>query len=59
MGSDGLLSFISIRKLGSLKNSFATITSLSELFIRLEVLFCRYKRKVISITMAGAKTAEK
>ena len=34
LGSDGLFSFISIRKFDSFKNPFATITSLSKFYFR-------------------------
>ena len=56
---DGLFCFISICKFGSFKNTFVTITSLSELCFRLSrfILLVQTK-KVIFITMGAAQAAE-
>ena len=50
LGSDGLFCFISICKFGSFQNTFATIISLSELYLRFRtfILLVRSK-KVVSI----------
>ena len=50
LGSNELFCFISICKFGIFKNPFATITSLSELYIR-RFFFLVQTKKVISITM--------
>ena len=51
--------FISISKFGSIKNPFATITSLSELYLRIRRFFSLVQtKKVISRTMAAAQAAE-
>ena len=53
MGSDGLFCFISICKIGSSKNPFAMVTSLSELY---SVGKTKKNQKLL---MAAAQAAEK
>ena len=48
LGSDGLFRFISICKFGSIKNSFAMIASLSELYFRFRFILLVQTKKVIS-----------
>ena len=50
VGSNGLFSFISICKFGSFKNPFATITRLSEIYLRIRTFFPLLQtNKVISM----------
>ena len=60
MGSDGLFCFISICKFGSLKNPFATITILSELYFRSRrfILLVQTK-KVISMSYVSSTSSWK
>ena len=55
MGSDGLFCFSSVCKFGSFKNPFATITSLSELYLRFRrfILLVQMK-KVISMNYGSS-----
>ena len=59
LGNDGLFCFISICKFGSFKNTFATITSLSELYFRIRrfILLVQTKKWFLW-TMAAAQAAE-
>ena len=58
LGSDGLC-FSTICKFGNFKNPFATITSLSVLYLSFRRLFCWYKRKKWFLgTMAAAQEDE-
>ena len=59
LGSDGLFCFISICKFGNFQNTFATIISLSELYLRFRtfILLVRSK-KVVSITTASKEHSE-
>ena len=55
LGSDGLFCFISICKFGSFKNPFATITSLSELYLRIRRFFSLVQtKKVISMNYGSS-----
>ena len=57
LGSDGLFCFTGIAEFGSYKNPFATITSLSELYLDSEDLRCWYKqKKVISLNYGSSTT---
>ena len=60
LGSKGLFCFISIRKFGNLKNPFATITSLSELFLwfRRFILLIQTK-KTVSINHGSSTSSWK
>ena len=50
LGSDGLFCFISICKFGSFQNTFATIISLSELYLRFRTfILLVWSKKVVSI----------
>ena len=60
LGSKGLFCFISIRKFGNLKNPFATITSLSELFVwfRRFILLIQTK-KIVSMNHGSSTSSWK
>ena len=57
-GSDGLFFLISICKFGSFKNSFATITSLSELYFKFRrFILLPQTIKVISMNYRSSKSS--
>ena len=56
-GSDGLFYFISICKFGSFKNLFATITSLSELYLRIRRFFSLVQTKKVISMNYGSSTS--
>ena len=60
LGSDGLYCFSSKWKFGKFKNTFATITSLSELYLRFIrfILLVHTKKKWFLWTMTTAQAAE-
>ena len=55
--SDRLFLFISICKLGSFKNPFATITSLSELYFRFRFILLVQTKKVISMNYGSSTSS--
>ena len=58
LGSNGLIGFISICKLNSFKNPFATITSLSELYFRIKRFFLLVQtKKVISMNYGSTASS--
>ena len=57
LGSNGLFCFISICKLGSFKNPFATITSLSELYLRIRRFFSLVQTKKVISMNYGSSTS--
>ena len=57
--SDGLFCFISICKFGSFKNPFATITSLSELYLRIRFFSLVQTKKVISMNYGSSTSSWK
>ena len=57
LGSNGLFCFISIYKFGSFKNPFATITSLSELYLRIRRFFCLVQTKKVISMNYGSSTS--
>ena len=60
LGSNGLFCFISICKFGSFKNPFATITSLSELYLRIRRFFSLVQtKKVISMNYGSSTSSWK
>ena len=60
LGSNGLFCFISIGKFDSLKNPFATITSLSELYLRIRRFFSLVQtKKVISMNYGRSTSSWK
>ena len=60
LGSDGLFCFISTCKFGSFKNPFATITSLSELYLRIRRFFSLVQtKKVISMNYDSSTSSWK
>ena len=60
LGNDGLFCFISICKFGSFKNPFATITSLSELYLRIRRFFSLVQmKKVISMNYGNSTSSWK
>ena len=57
LGSIGLFCFINIRKFGTLKNPFATITSLSEFYFRSRrFIHLVQTKKLISLSNASSKS---
>ena len=60
LGSNGLFSFISLCKFGSLKNHFGTINNLSELYFRIRrfILLVQTK-KVISVNYGSSTSSRK
>ena len=60
LGSDGFFCFSSICKFGSFKNLFATITSLSELYLRIRRFFSLVQtKKVISMNYGSSTSSWK
>ena len=57
LGSNGLFCFISICKFGSFKNPFATITSLSELYLRIRRFFSLVQTKKVISMNYGSSTS--
>ena len=57
LGSDGLFCFISISKFDSLKNPFATITSLSELLFRFRRFLFVQTKKVVSMNYGSSTSS--
>ena len=58
LGSNGLFCFGSIYKFGSFKKPFATITSLSELYLRIRRFFSLVQtKKVISINYGSSTSS--
>ena len=57
LGSDGYFCFSSICKIGSFKNPFPMITSLSELYFRFRRLVLLVKTKKV-ISMVAVQAAE-
>ena len=57
LGSNGLSCFISICKFGSLKNPFATITSLSELYFRRRNFTLLVQTKEVISMSYGSRTS--
>ena len=57
LGSDGIFCFISICKFGSFKNPFATITSLSELYLRIRRFFSLVQTKKVISMNYGSSTS--
>ena len=57
LGSNGLFCVISICKFGSFKNPFATITSLSELYLRIIRFFSWLQTKKVISMNYGSSTS--
>ena len=57
LGSNGLFCFISICKFGSFKNPFATITCLSELYLRIRRFFSFVQMKQVISMNYGSNTS--
>ena len=57
LGSNGLFSFIIICKFGSFNNRFATITSLSELYLRIIRFFSLVQTKKLTSMNYGSSTS--
>ena len=57
LGSDGLVRYISMHKLGSFKNPFATITSLFELYFRIRRFILLVQMKKVISKNYGSSTS--